>query len=550
MRLSLRILVGAAAFGLFAVPDTRAQSVCNTWQLLPSLPLVEDNPITGFAYDPATQDLFLATQEGPGGLQGTQPWVGRRVGSNWVTVLDPATFSNVGNQSVHGLARLDLGAGSTLYAFGEWTSNTGLTNVARWNGSAFVSEPSPGMGVRALTVFDDGGGPALVCGGFPSVRRLVAGSWVTIGALSASSVVNTLVVHDDGTGPALYAGGKFTSIDGVPAVGIARWNGTTWSALGTGIAGNPTMFNTLGVLDLISVREEAGPRLYAAGSFLTMDGQPANSLACWDGTSWTGVGTGIPLGVLQIGSLAWFDRGTGDGPALLASGTQTNLPFTTAFVWSLAHGVWSDFFAGTTGIAPQYDASLFVADLPETSGTDLLAAVSAQDSLGIYHYETARFEACGETGRVYCLGDGSSLACPCANESPTAARAGCLHSGGLGGALRASGRASLSNDTLRLAGSDMNDGPLIYYQGTQPMLIPFGDGFICAGGAIIRLRLLFNSAGASTDPEPGGPPLSAQGFLVAPGTRYYSARYRDGDLGYCTSGTFNYTNGVAIVWSP
>ncbi|MFH0983162.1 MAG: hypothetical protein V2A79_16705, partial [Planctomycetota bacterium] len=41
-----------------------------------------------------------------------------------------------------------------------------------------------------------------------------------------------LTVFDDGTGPALYAGGGFTTAGGVSANYIAKWNGTQWSALG------------------------------------------------------------------------------------------------------------------------------------------------------------------------------------------------------------------------------------------------------------------------------------------------------------------------------
>lgn len=40
-------------------------------------------------------------------------------------------------------------------------------------------------------------------------------------------------VFDSGSGPELYAAGLFSN----PAKNIARWNGTAWSALGTGTGG-------------------------------------------------------------------------------------------------------------------------------------------------------------------------------------------------------------------------------------------------------------------------------------------------------------------------
>jgi hypothetical protein len=40
------------------------------------------------------------------------------------------------------------------------------------------------------------------------------------------------------SGTELYAGGRFSTAGGVPANRIAKWDGTAWSALGSGILGN------------------------------------------------------------------------------------------------------------------------------------------------------------------------------------------------------------------------------------------------------------------------------------------------------------------------
>ena len=39
------------------------------------------------------------------------------------------------------------------------------------------------------------------------------------------------------SGTDLYAGGYFTTAGGVPANCIAKWNGSAWSALGSGMSG-------------------------------------------------------------------------------------------------------------------------------------------------------------------------------------------------------------------------------------------------------------------------------------------------------------------------
>jgi hypothetical protein len=66
-------------------------------------------------------------------------------------------------------------------------------------------------------------------------------SWSALGGGVSGSlgvfsfpIVEALAVFHDGGGAALYAGGSFTTAGGIPAANIARWNGTTWSALGSG----------------------------------------------------------------------------------------------------------------------------------------------------------------------------------------------------------------------------------------------------------------------------------------------------------------------------
>ena len=52
-----------------------------------------------------------------------------------------------------------------------------------------------------------------------------------------SGAVRALVVFDDGSGEALYAAGDFTAAGDAPADRVARWDGSTWRALGAGING-------------------------------------------------------------------------------------------------------------------------------------------------------------------------------------------------------------------------------------------------------------------------------------------------------------------------
>jgi hypothetical protein len=158
---------------------------------------------------------------------------------------------------------------------------------------------------------------------------------------------------------------------------------------------------------------------------------------------------------------------------------------------------------------------------------------------------------------AYCFGDGSGgVNCPCGNAIP-GNPAGCLNSTGLGGLLTARGTPSVSNDTFHLAASQLPpDAPAFFFQGTSVPTnhhggagVPFGGGFLCVGGTIVRLGKFENPPGGSSVlPFPGDPPLSVQ-FELHPGDeRLYQVWYRDGH-GPCGL-LFNTTNALRMHWLP
>src|SRR6185503_12018390 len=134
-------------------------------------------------------------------------------------------------------------------------------------------------------------------------------SWLpTFGGMPGTSdEVYALAVYDDGSGPALYAGGIFTAAGGVLANRIARWDGASWSALGSGMNAE--------VRALTMYDDGAGPALYAGGLFTTAGGVAANYIARWNGSSWSAVGSGANN---RVSALAVHDDGA--GPALYAGG--------------------------------------------------------------------------------------------------------------------------------------------------------------------------------------------------------------------------------------
>jgi hypothetical protein len=89
----------------------------------------------------------------------------------------------------------------------------------------------------------------------------------------------------DGSGN-LYIGGKFTIVGDVFATNIAKWNGSSWSALGSGIIGD---VDFPGVYALAV----SGSDLYAGGYFTTAGGGAANYIAKWNGSTWSPLGSGL-----------------------------------------------------------------------------------------------------------------------------------------------------------------------------------------------------------------------------------------------------------------
>jgi hypothetical protein len=152
---------------------------------------------------------------------------------------------------------------------------------------------------------------------------------------------------------------------------------------------------------------------------------------------------------------------------------------------------------------------------------------------------------------TFCFGDGTGVPCPCGNNSATPDLEGCLHSGGMGGRLRAYGTASVSGDrvvmhALRLPPSTQG----LLFQGTGPMpAAPFGDGLRCAGGSVLRLGVKTACNGQIAWPEPGNLPLSVAGGIVPPTVPVYQVWYRNAAV-FCTAATFNMTNAVRVAWTP
>ena len=254
--------------------------------------------------------------------------------NTWSRVGTPGLSTGSTNGFVTQIVPFEVFGQERLVVAGFFASAgalAGTQSIAAWDGSAWVSMGSQLVAPNAFwgsDVGDLGEGPRLFLGGsFPTIAGVPAGglaqwdgdSWDTIGTgvgISGAGSPNVfgLKLFDDGSGPALYAGGRFSAIDGAPNTDlIARFREGAWEAVGAGLSGSSPTADA-GVMEVFD--DGTGPALYAAGRSLVAPGQPTASVYKWDGSAWTAVGQALGGAVTDL--LVWDD---GTGPALYLAGT-------------------------------------------------------------------------------------------------------------------------------------------------------------------------------------------------------------------------------------
>ena len=144
------------------------------------------------------------------------------------------------------------------------------------------------------------------------------------------------------------------------------------------------------------------------------------------------------------------------------------------------------------------------------------------------------------------------MACPCANTG--SAGHGCASMVFAGGAiLTTSGTAgaSIGTDSLVLTATDI-PGPGLFFQSSGLLAAPanFGDGHLCAAIGLLRLGVVFPTAGVASYPGGVSPtPIHIQGLASNGDIRHYQCWYRSVP-GLCSAGNYNLTQGLTLMWGP
>jgi hypothetical protein len=201
--------------------------------------------------------------------------------------------------------------------------------------------------VIALAKWDpDGAGaqaPVVVAGGtfngsgMDYIAYWDGGTWTQLGG-GANGPVLSLAVAANGD---LVVGGSFTSIGGTSAAGIARWDGSSWTALGTGLGGSSgnVVDNRFGGPAIRAILPLGNGDLVVGGSFSTAGGTSIDNVAKWNGSSWSGFGSGIngPVEAIVL-----------SGSNIIAGGTFSLADGNTANNLAIWNGSsWSELGGGT-----------------------------------------------------------------------------------------------------------------------------------------------------------------------------------------------------------
>jgi hypothetical protein len=164
----------------------------------------------------------------------------------------------------------------------------------RWDGWSWTPLSSTGSLVYTFCDYNN----VLYAGCEWGIYKLVNGLWSGVGSGGPAGGIHALTVINN----ELYVGGEFTGLYN----SIAKWNGSVWSALGTGVGGTPINGN----LSVNGISAYAG-EIYATGNFTTAGGNPANFIAKWNGVSWSAAGSGTnwPANALAVYNNDLYDGG-------------------------------------------------------------------------------------------------------------------------------------------------------------------------------------------------------------------------------------------------
>lgn len=203
---------------------------------------------------------------------------------NFIAKYDGVNWSPVGTGTNGRVLSLCV-YGTELYVGGEFTNAGGISvnNIAKWNGSSWS---------------DVGGGVQY----------------------TGATTVSTMSIF----GSDLYVGGTFDQAGTTPVMNIAKWNGSVWGDVGGGV--QYTGATTVSTLSMTVFENEL-----IVGGVLDVSGSVSTSfISKWNGTVWSALGTGMNNAVQTVEVMAdtlyaggWFTSAGSEITLFVAQWSQS-----------------------------------------------------------------------------------------------------------------------------------------------------------------------------------------------------------------------------------
>lgn len=228
--------------------------------------------------------------------------VGRWDGNSWQEIGGGLINTTTGG--VRALATLPNGDLVVGGGFADLSTGAVVRYLVRWNGTSWSALGNPNLDVRALTVAANG--DLIVAGRFTAIGGIAANriarwdgtTWSSMGTALQPGMDDTVHAVAVAPGGDVLAVGDFTTAGATSAAHVARWNGTSWSALASGLtSANPNEAAGRAVAVLTNGDVVVG------GHFSSAGGLAAENIARWDGTSWHAVTGGTDHRVRAIAPL-------------------------------------------------------------------------------------------------------------------------------------------------------------------------------------------------------------------------------------------------------
>ncbi len=213
-------------------------------------------------------------------------------GNNWSPVIAGLNGSN-SHMTVWNNQLIIQGTYNTMGPILAWDGNS-ISEVGNFSQGGIITDLATHQGDLVL---------ANLASGTSRLYAYDGNSWQNF-AGTLQGVINAI----QSVGDHLYVGGDFSgacnTVNFVAAENIFRWDGTGCDALGTGVTNTGPI---VGINDI----QAYGNGVIVTGRFNQAGGQPANSLAIWNGNTWQAMDQGLVDGIDEgQGNALWMKDNT------------------------------------------------------------------------------------------------------------------------------------------------------------------------------------------------------------------------------------------------